>query len=163
MVAAATHALVQSANLLVQGQATEEKLISSAKQVASSTAQLLVACKVKASPDSVGTQRLQVAGNTVIRSTDNLVKAARQALSQEEEHKLVLHQKKVGSIAQVIDARAEVLRIEKELEEARKKLAVIHKAKYHGEGGGVTDESDVEYDSRHDASRYVIRHFRVRF
>ena len=89
----------------------------------------------------------------MIRSTDNLVKAARQALSQEEEHQLVLHQKKVGSIAQVIDARADVLRIEKELEEARKKLAVIHKAKYQGEGGGggFTDESDLEYDTRHES------------
>lgn len=46
LVAAATHSLVESANWLVQGQASEEKLISSAKQVASSTAQLLVACKV---------------------------------------------------------------------------------------------------------------------
>lgn len=46
LVAAATHSLVESANALVQGLASEEKLISSAKQVASSTAQLLVACKV---------------------------------------------------------------------------------------------------------------------
>jgi talin len=40
--------------------ASEEKLISSAKQVASSTAQLLVACKVKADPDADSTKRLQV-------------------------------------------------------------------------------------------------------
>jgi hypothetical protein len=40
--------------------ASEEKLISSAKQVASSTAQLLVACKVKADPDAESTKRLQV-------------------------------------------------------------------------------------------------------
>lgn len=45
---------------MVQGQASEEKLISSAKQVASSTAQLLVACKVKADPNSVAMHRLQV-------------------------------------------------------------------------------------------------------
>jgi len=44
----------------VQGVASEEKLISSAKQVASSTAQLLVACKVKADPDADSTKRLQV-------------------------------------------------------------------------------------------------------
>ena len=60
LVAAATHSLVEAANSLVQGNATEEKLISAAKQVASSTAQLLVACKVKASADSDATRRLQV-------------------------------------------------------------------------------------------------------
>ena len=60
LVAAATHSLVESANALVQGQSSEDKLISAAKQVASSTAQLLVACKVKADPDSKSTQRLQV-------------------------------------------------------------------------------------------------------
>jgi len=59
-VAAATHNLCDAANALVQGQATEEKLISSAKQVASSTAQLLVACKVKADPNSAAMRRLQV-------------------------------------------------------------------------------------------------------
>jgi len=86
----------------------------------------------------------------VIRATDNLVKAARQALSQEEEHQLVLHQKKVGSIAQVIDARADVLRIEKELEEARKRLAVIHKAKYQETpSSGGPEEGEYEFDTIH--------------
>lgn len=60
LVAAATHSLVEAANSLVQGVGSEEKLISAAKQVASSTAQLLVACKVKADPDSDSTKRLQV-------------------------------------------------------------------------------------------------------
>ena len=60
MVAAATHSMCDAANAMVQGHASEEKLISSAKQVASSTAQLLVACKVKADVDSVAMRRLQV-------------------------------------------------------------------------------------------------------
>lgn len=66
----------------------------------------------------------------------------------------MLHQKKVGSIAQVIDARADVLRIEKELEEARKRLAVIHKAKYQEPSAGV-EEMEFELDSTHrsEASR----------
>uniref|UniRef100_A0A8C5M313 Talin 2 n=1 Tax=Leptobrachium leishanense TaxID=445787 RepID=A0A8C5M313_9ANUR len=61
MVAAATSNLCESANASVQGHASEEKLISSAKQVAASTAQLLVACKVKADQDSEAMRRLQVA------------------------------------------------------------------------------------------------------
>lgn len=62
MVAAATHSLCEAANAMVQGHASEEQLISSAKQVAGSTAQLLVACKVKADPDSLAMKRLQAAG-----------------------------------------------------------------------------------------------------
>lgn len=58
LVAAAAHALVEAANALVQGAASEERLISSARQVASSTAQLLVACKVRlvllSSPEILG-------------------------------------------------------------------------------------------------------------
>lgn len=85
--------------------ASEEKLISSAKQVASSTAQLLVACKVKAEGDTEATRRLQQAGTAVIRATDNLVRAAQKAKSVEEERCLILNKRMVGGIAQEINAR----------------------------------------------------------
>jgi len=73
LVAAATHNLCDAANALVQGQATEEKLISSAKQVASSTAQLLVACKVKADPNSLAMRRLQVSCAFAMHVNINIV------------------------------------------------------------------------------------------
>merc|ERR1739842_163542 len=47
LVAAATHSLCEAANALVLGQASEEKLISAAKQVAGSTAYFLVVCNGK--------------------------------------------------------------------------------------------------------------------
>ncbi|OXU28323.1 hypothetical protein TSAR_002155 [Trichomalopsis sarcophagae] len=143
LVAAATHSLVESANALIQGLSSEEKLISSAKQVASSTAQLLVACKVKADPDSESTKRLRAAGNAVKRATENLVRAAQQAIEHEEERSLVLNRRIVGGIAQEINARSEVLRIEKELEEARGRLTAIRQAKYRNR----SDTSDVETDN----------------
>ncbi|XP_065168829.1 talin-2-like isoform X5 [Atheta coriaria] len=143
LVAAATHSLVESANGLVLGHSSEEKLISSAKQVASSTAQLLVACKVKAEGDTEATRRLQQAGNAVIRSTDNLVAAARQAISSEEERSLVLNKKMVGGLAQELDAQANVLRAERELDEARGMLFAIRQAKYKMKGGDTSgDETD---------------------
>lgn len=156
LVAAATHSLVESANALVQGVSSEEKLISSAKQVASSTAQLLVACKVKADPDSDSTKRLLLAGNSVKRATDNLVKAAQQAIKNEEERSLVLNKRMVGGIAQEINARSEVLRIEKELEEARGRLTAIRQAKYKNRNESSDTENDNEqnnydnYSSKHD-------------
>lgn len=120
MVAAATSNLCEAANASVQGHASEEKLISSAKQVAASTAQLLVACKVKANHDSEAMRRLQVtqkhnftsvllkvksvhanflnmffyfpkaAGNAVKRASDNLVKAAQKAAFDKTEDDSVL-------------------------------------------------------------------------
>uniref|UniRef100_A0A8C5U2Y0 Talin 1 n=1 Tax=Malurus cyaneus samueli TaxID=2593467 RepID=A0A8C5U2Y0_9PASS len=109
MVAAATNNLCEAANAAVQGHASEEKLISSAKQVAASTAQLLVACKVK------------VAGNAVKRASDNLVKAAQKAAAfQDHDETVVVKEKVVGGIAQIIAAQEEMLRKERELEEARK-------------------------------------------
>lgn len=104
-VAAACHNLCEAANSLVQGHATEEKLISSAKQVASSTAQLLVACRVKTGSNSTSMQRLQAAGNAVMRATDALVRAAQQSLDAYEERSLVINRRIVGGIAQEISAQ----------------------------------------------------------
>ncbi|KAM9262592.1 talin-1 isoform 1-T2 [Morus bassanus] len=131
MVAAATNNLCEAANAAVQGHASEEKLISSAKQVAASTAQLLVACKVKADHDSEAMKRLQAAGNAVKRASDNLVKAAQKAAAfQEHDETVVVKEKMVGGIAQIIAAQEEMLRKERELEEARKKLAMIRQQQY---------------------------------
>ncbi|CAI5788014.1 talin-1 isoform X4 [Podarcis lilfordi] len=132
MVAAATNNLCEAANAAVQGHASEEKLISSAKQVAASTAQLLVACKVKADQDSEAMKRLQAAGNAVKRASDNLVKAAQKAAAfqDQENETVVVKEKMVGGIAQIIAAQEEMLRKERELEEARKKLAMIRQQQY---------------------------------
>lgn len=132
MVAAATNNLCEAANAAVQGHASEEKLISSAKQVAASTAQLLVACKVKADQDSEAMKRLQAAGNAVKRASDNLVKAAQKAAAfqDEENETVVVKERMVGGIAQIIAAQEEMLRKERELEEARKKLAMIRQQQY---------------------------------
>ena len=102
MVAAATHSLCDAANALVQGHSSEEKLISAAKLVAASTAQLLVACKVKADVDSVAMRRLQAAGNAVKRATEALVRAAQQASgNMDNVDPLTVNERMVGVIAQV--------------------------------------------------------------
>merc|ERR1719422_1151509 len=115
---------------MVQGQASEEMLIASAKEVAASTAQLLMACKVKADADSQAMQRLQLAGNAVKRATEALVRAAQQAKQQDEEASLTIDKRKVGGIAQELQAQEEILRKEKELEAARNRLMNIRKERY---------------------------------
>lgn len=147
LVAAATHSLVESAQNLVQGVGTEEMLISSAKQVAASTAQLLIACKVKSDPNSETGRRLQSAGNAVIKSTDNLVRAAQRVIEIEEEHILKINTTLVDGIAQEINARSEVLKMEKRLDEARNKLTAIRVAKYKHKVSAGEEQS--EHDGYH--------------
>lgn len=144
LVAAATHTLVEAAQNLVQGVGTEDVLISSAKQVAASTAQLLIACRVRSDPNSETGRRLQAAGNAVIKSTDNLVRAAQQALDMEEEHILKINTSMVDGMAQEINARSEVIKMEKQLEEARNKLVAIRQAKYRHRIATGQDDSDNE-------------------
>lgn len=84
------------------------------------------------------------------RATDNLVRAAQQAIQQEEERDLVLNKKMVGGIAQEINARSEVLRIERELEEARNRLTAIRKAKYE-KGEQPSDTENEGYGSGYES------------
>ncbi|XP_076880001.1 talin-2-like isoform X4 [Brachyhypopomus gauderio] len=127
LVATATCGLCETAKASVQGEEheREEKLICSIRQVEASTTQLLVACKVKADQDSEAMRRLQAAGNAVKRASDSLVKAATAS-----EDSVVGKGRYVGGITQIITAQEEMLRKEKELEEARKKLAQIRQQQY---------------------------------
>ena len=60
MVVAAIGTLVETANSACNGNATEERIVASAKGVASSTAQLLLASRVKADLNSLPQRNLQV-------------------------------------------------------------------------------------------------------
>ena len=160
-VAAATHSLVEAANDLVQGKASEERLISAAKQVASSTAQLLVACKVKADSTSQGMRRLQAAGNAVKKATENLVRAAQQAIEHEEEQSIVLSKRRVSGIAQEISFREAILKKERELEEAREKLAAVRRAKYRKAGQMLSGSQHASQLPPHVSSQnpYEVSHY----
>ncbi|KAG7247966.1 hypothetical protein CRUP_005186, partial [Coryphaenoides rupestris] len=66
------------------------------------------------------------AGNAVKRAADNLVKAAQKAaFDAQDDQAVVVKSKMVGGIAQ-----EEMLRKERELDEARKKLATIRQQQY---------------------------------
>jgi len=148
MVAAATHNLCEAANSLVQGNSSEEKLIAAAKQVSAATAQLLVACKVKADADSVAMKRLEGASNAVRRATDELVKAAQGAIERNEEDSELLVNTTAGSvniIAEEVEAREAVYKMEKQLRDAQRRLEGVHRKKYKNRGtDSETDQSGYE-------------------
>ena len=55
------------------------RLEAAARQVSGATSQLLVACKVKADPDSETMHRLDKAGYAVKKASEDLTKAAKDA------------------------------------------------------------------------------------
>lgn len=108
---------------------------------------------MRSDPNSDTGRRLQAAGNAVIKSTDNLVRAAQQALDMEEEHILKINTSMVDGMAQEINARSEVIKMEKQLEEARNKLSAIRQAKYrHRNQIGFDHDSDHDDPSYNDPS-----------
>jgi len=106
-----------------------------------------VACKVKADMNSKAMQRLQAAGNAVKNATEHLVRAARQAIDAEEDRLVVISDRMVSGIAQVLDAQEEVLKKERELDEARVRLAAIRRAKYKDRPAGHEMSPDAPYYS----------------
>merc|ERR1712227_561131 len=150
LVAAATHNLCEAANSLVQGNSSEEKLIAAAKQVSAATAQLLVACKVKADPSSIAMKRLEGASNAVRRATDELVKAAQGAIEKnEEENELLVNTTSgtVNIIAEEVEARETVARVEKQLRDAQRRLEGVHRKKYNRSRGTDSETDQSGYES----------------
>jgi len=116
MVASATRSLCEAANNLVTGEGSEEHLIAAAKAVSKSTAQLVLACKVKA--DGWETSSVMIGLNdasiAVRKATDALVKAARKSIDTGSKAAV-----KVDIYKEMIDADAKVIRLQKQVSEAK--------------------------------------------
>jgi talin len=133
-VASATGDLCEAANAAVKGEIQRERVIVSARNVSSSTIQLLHSAATRTDSNSQSQVRLKAAGKSVTQATEALVKAAEQTLAYEEEANVSSLMKGKGSNAmqkaQELEAAAKVLQMERELENARMKLAGMRKAKY---------------------------------
>merc|ERR1719184_443954 len=90
-------------------------LVASAKQVSKATAQLVLACQVKAESGSKSMEGLKVASNAVRKATDELVKAA-----QGTHEKTPFIKVKKDIFKERIDAEARVLKLEQELSERQR-------------------------------------------
>ncbi|KAJ3220116.1 Talin-1 [Dinochytrium kinnereticum] len=137
-VAVATSDLCESANQAVKGNLQRERVIASAKAVSASTAQLLAAATAKADPNSQAQIRLRAAGKGVTNATNQLVKASEEALAFTETEQITAQVQSPGgtTTARILEMEAQVsiLKMEKELEKARAKLAAVRKGRYDGAG-----------------------------
>ncbi|KAJ3070434.1 sla2 Src-like adaptor 2, partial [Quaeritorhiza haematococci] len=132
-VAVATTYLVECADGVVNGTHSMEQLVVAANEVSVATTQLVAASRVKAIPFSKTQDALEDAAIRVREATKLLVKAAKEAAKRSaenrinEELKLMnRHQFKVVEMEQQV----KILEIEKELQNARYKLAEIRKSGY---------------------------------
>eukprot|EP01097_Dermamoeba_algensis_P005492 TRINITY_DN3499_c0_g1_i1.p1 TRINITY_DN3499_c0_g1~~TRINITY_DN3499_c0_g1_i1.p1 ORF type:complete len:1075 (-),score=374.91 TRINITY_DN3499_c0_g1_i1:262-3147(-) len=136
-VAAATQHLTQVANRVAQGAGDEEAndhlLMAAAKEVAKATAQLVSASRAKLDSSSSAVQsKLSDASKSVAMSTNALMAAARTAMDRQEEVKKQQAAAKGVTDEKIrgIEQQSKILKLEKELEDARREMLESRKKVY---------------------------------
>jgi len=131
-VAAATTQLIDTANKAVTGVIEGEAVIAASKGVAASTAQLVAACRAKADDINSPSQlKLNSAAKAVTQATTQLVAAAKTTFQDEPEQNI-----SVGAVGgfqhkvKEMEIQTDILKLEKELENARNRLANLRKGQY---------------------------------
>lgn len=136
-VAFATNLLIESADGVLSGTHSLEQLIVASNEVAAATAQLVAASRVKASFMSKTQDKLEAAAKAVTDACKVLVRQVKEISEKQtdDEHVDVganAHEFKVREMEQQV----EILKLEKELGAARRRLGIMRRAGYH------TDETD---------------------
>jgi len=120
--------LVRACNAAMKGEVEEEAIIALAGNVASSTAQLVTASRVRADPNSRNQKELDSCAKNVAISTDKMVNSAKRINEANERDEGILP---TGSnIINKLEQQMSILRLEKQLESARKQLGNINKGEY---------------------------------
>ncbi|KAH3731805.1 cytoskeleton assembly control protein [Pelomyxa schiedti] len=135
-VAEATNVLVSAANNAASGNTdmAQEGLLAASKRVAASTAQLVAATRSKATLLSPSQERVENAAKGVSQATALLVAAANAIASarekeEEEVGPMKPHQFKIKEMEQ----QMLIIKLEKELHSAQRKLLSMRKAMYPGQ------------------------------
>ncbi|RXK41111.1 cytoskeleton assembly control protein [Tremella mesenterica] len=134
-VAYATGLLIESADGVISGTHSLEQLIVASNEVSAATAQLVAASRVKASLMSKTQQRLEVASKAVTDACKALVRQVKLISNQQSDEDAVdykampSHEFKVREMEQQV----EILKLEKDLGAARRRLGEMRRAGYHQE------------------------------
>jgi hypothetical protein len=134
-VAYATGLLIETADGVISGTHSLEQLIVASNEVSAATAQLVAASRVKASLMSKTQQRLEVASKAVTDACKALVKQVKVISNQRSDEDAVdyksmpSHEFKVREMEQQV----EILKLEKDLGAARRRLGEMRRAGYHEE------------------------------
>lgn len=149
-VAEATRQLVGVANDAFMGRIDDAALIAASKAVGSSTAQLVAATRSKSDDIFSKTQtNLDNAAAAVTRATQALVRAAKNNQEQDFEAMALKRNENIAAgIKAEIEQQARILRLEKELEGARRVLHGMNKSKYEDANATVHQEQAAQRQRR---------------
>lgn len=131
-VAFATKLLIDSADGVISGTHSLEQLIVASNEVSGATAQLVAASRVKATLMSKTQQNLELAAKAVTDACKGLVKQVKTISAQPTEDDnvdykaMATHEFKVREMEQQV----EILKLEKELGTARRRLGEMRRAGY---------------------------------
>ncbi|KAF2022178.1 ANTH-domain-containing protein [Aaosphaeria arxii CBS 175.79] len=132
-VATSTNTLIETADAVISGRASPERLIVASNDVAASTAQLVAASRVKASFMSKTQERLENASKAVTSACRGLVRQVQEIIAQKnageetvDYTKLSDHEFKV----QQMEQQVEILQLENALSAARTRLGEMRKLSY---------------------------------
>lgn len=134
-VAFATTLLIESADGVISGTHSLEQLIVASNEVSAATAQLVAASRVKASLMSKTQERLEQAAKAVTEACKALVRQVKAISEKQDDSETVdyksmaAHEFKVREMEQQV----EILKLEKDLGGARKRLGEMRRAGYHEE------------------------------
>ncbi|XP_046399860.1 huntingtin-interacting protein 1 isoform X2 [Ischnura elegans] len=137
---------VNAADKAVQGEGKFEQVVVASQEIAASTAQLVIASKVKASRDSANLHALSDASKAVARATGAVVATAKdcsQLVAEQEDFdvsRLSLHQAKTLAM----ESQVRVLELESLLQKEREKVSTLRR--HHYQLGGELegwDEKDI--------------------
>ncbi|KAE8752155.1 hypothetical protein FOCC_FOCC000948 [Frankliniella occidentalis] len=124
--------LLTAADKVVSGEGKLESLIVASQEIAASTAQLVVASRVKASRDSANLTALSQASRGVTQATGQVVATAKDCAQLIEDNEeldvsgLTLHQAKRLEM----DCQVKVLELEASLQQERQRLAALRRQHY---------------------------------
>ncbi|WFD36369.1 sla2 Src-like adaptor 2 [Malassezia cuniculi] len=139
-VAFATTMLIEAADGVIVGTHSLEQLIVASNEVSAATVQLVAASRVKSEFMSQTQDRLERAAKAVTTACRALVKQVRTIIDRPEDGeevdyaRMATHEFKVREMEQQV----EVLKLEKELAQARRVLGAMRRAGYH-----ATEDDDV--------------------
>jgi len=128
--------LVRSANMAVTSNLDEETLIAHAKQVASSVKQLVVASGVRAVTPKLQ-HEISESAKQVVKGTTDIVTVAQTAgdaqdkRNRRQSRTIAGKFGATGSMIQKLEQQAAILRLEKQLEQARQGLGNINQNDYN--------------------------------
>ncbi|KAJ2765814.1 sla2 Src-like adaptor 2, partial [Coemansia nantahalensis] len=138
-VAVATNSLVETADGVIKGTRSLEHLVVAAREVSAGTVALVAAARVKSDLYSRTQERLELAAKAVTEASAHLVRATQRLTETEEEHHVEDYDKmsNLEFKSKEMEQQVSILKLEKELVGARRRLAEMRRHGYH-----ATEEAD---------------------